>query len=238
MTTSTSLIFVVGIVLIASFIQQQAPSISRNYDGMIAFLLQLLDRGYLPDFFIRAGTIAIMEDRLNDLHKQTSDNDNYLNDFINDLNQRPIAEETDAANEQQYEVDPSFYNLTLGKYRKYSCSLFGNTDIVNNSISINTNTNNIGKNKDYSDIGAPSASLTDAYTSLDEAEKSMLDLYITRAGLCIGNDCNLNVLDLGCGWGAFSLYYARLCPNCTITSISNSQSQIKYITKLSDLYNI
>merc|ERR1712129_174265 len=44
-----------------------------------------------------------------------------------------------------------------------------------------------------------------------------------------GNECKLNVLDLGCGWGSFSLFYAEQCPNCQITAISNSQSQIDFI---------
>ena len=61
--------------------------------------------------------------------------------------------------------------------------------------------------------------------SLDEAEKSMLELYIERAEIKNGQE----VLDLGCGWGSFSLYVAKKYPNTNITSISNSNDQINYI---------
>ena len=45
-----------------------------------------------------------------------------------------------------------------------------------------------------------SCSLFENNNSLDEAEKSMLKLYIERAEIKNGQE----VLDLGCGWGSFS----------------------------------
>jgi cyclopropane-fatty-acyl-phospholipid synthase len=38
--------------------------------------------------------------------------------------QHPIAEHTDTANAQHYELPPRFFELTLGPKRKYSCCLF------------------------------------------------------------------------------------------------------------------
>ena len=70
-----------------------------------------------------------------------------------------------------------------------------------------------------------SCSLFDNVNSLDEAEKSMLELYTERAEIKDGQE----VLDLGCGWGSFSLYVAKKYPNTNITSISNSSDQINYI---------
>ena len=72
-----------------------------------------------------------------------------------------------------------------------------------------------------------SCSLFDSVDSLDEAEESMLKLYIERAGIKNGHE----VLDLGCGWGSFSLYVAERYPNIQITSISNSNDQITFIKK-------
>ena len=72
-----------------------------------------------------------------------------------------------------------------------------------------------------------SCSLFDRVDSLDEAEESMLKLYIERAGIKNGHE----VLDLGCGWGSFSLYVAERYPNIQITSISNSNDQITFIKK-------
>ena len=77
----------------------------------------------------------------------------------------------------------------------------------------------LGENLKYS------CSLFENENSLDDAEKSMLDLYIERAEIKNGQE----VLDLGCGWGSFSLYAAKKYPNTNITAISNSSDQISYI---------
>ena len=70
-----------------------------------------------------------------------------------------------------------------------------------------------------------SCSLFDNVNLLDEAETSMLELYIERANIRDGH----KILDLGCGWGSFSLYIAKKYPNTNITSVSNSSDQITYI---------
>ena len=77
----------------------------------------------------------------------------------------------------------------------------------------------LGENLKYS------CSFFDDKNSLNEAEMNMLNLYIDRAD--ITND--LEVLDLGCGWGSFSLYVAAKYPNTNITSVSNSSDQITFI---------
>ncbi|HSN28797.1 MAG TPA: class I SAM-dependent methyltransferase, partial [Kofleriaceae bacterium] len=46
-------------------------------------------------------------------------------------------------------------------------------------------------------------------TTLAAAEQAMLELYAERAGLADGQ----RILDLGCGWGSFSLWAARRYPN-------------------------
>ena len=79
----------------------------------------------------------------------------------------------------------------------------------------------LGENLKYS------CSYFDDVNSLDEAEKSMLNLYIERADIKNG----LEVLDLGCGWGSFTLYVATKYPNTNITSVSNSSDQITFIKK-------
>ena len=79
----------------------------------------------------------------------------------------------------------------------------------------------LGENLKYS------CSLFNNANSLDEAEESMLKLYIDRADIKDYHE----VLDLGCGWGSFSLYLAERYPNTKITSISNSSDQIAYIKK-------
>ena len=63
--------------------------------------------------------------------------------------------------------------------------------------------------------------------SLDTAERRMLDLTAERARIEDGH----SILDLGCGWGAFSLYAAARFPNSAVVAVSNSHSQRQYIEK-------
>ena len=55
----------------------------------------------------------------------------------------------------------------------------------------------------------------------------MLELYIERADIKNGQE----ILDLGCGWGSFSLYAAAKFPESNITSVSNSFDQINFINE-------
>ncbi len=61
--------------------------------------------------------------------------------------------------------------------------------------------------------------------TLDQAERRMLDLTTERARIENGH----TILDLGCGWGAFSLYAAARFPGSSIVGVSNSNSQRQYI---------
>lgn len=70
-----------------------------------------------------------------------------------------------------------------------------------------------------------SCSLFEDQCNLDEAEKKMLEVYIGRANIMNGQE----ILDLGCGWGSFSLYAAEKFPESSITSVSNSFDQINFI---------
>ena len=63
--------------------------------------------------------------------------------------------------------------------------------------------------------------------NLNTAEENMLKLTCERADLIDG----LSILELGCGWGAISLWMAKTYPNSKITSVSNSESQKEYIYK-------
>jgi cyclopropane-fatty-acyl-phospholipid synthase len=62
-------------------------------------------------------------------------------------------------------------------------------------------------------------------TSLDQAEEAMLALTSQRAGL----EDDLHILELGCGWGALSLWMARYFPGSRILSVSNSRQQKAFI---------
>jgi len=62
-------------------------------------------------------------------------------------------------------------------------------------------------------------------TGLDRAEADMLASYAVRAELADGQ----RVLDLGCGWGSFTLWAAERFPNSSFTAVSNSASQRRHI---------
>ena len=163
---------------------------------MTKFLLTIAELGLIPDVFIKTAVRFITKKRLN----ESGIHENKLN-VIKSISEGGIAEKTDDANVQHYEVPPEFFKYALGKNLKYSCSFFDKTD------------------------------------SLDEAEKSMIELYIERADIQKGHD----ILDLGCGWGSFSLYVAEKYPSVSITAVSNSKDQIAFIqneAKRRGLFNI
>jgi len=62
-------------------------------------------------------------------------------------------------------------------------------------------------------------------SDLDSAEEAALKLSAERAGI----EAGMKILDLGCGWGSFSLWLAEHYPDCQITSVSNSSSQREFI---------
>ena len=65
-------------------------------------------------------------------------------------------------------------------------------------------------------------------TTLQEAEEEALRQTIEHAGLADGQ----TILELGCGWGALSLWMARQFPHAKVTAVSNSRSQRAYIEEM------
>lgn len=61
--------------------------------------------------------------------------------------------------------------------------------------------------------------------SLAEAEAAMLQLSAERAGIAEGQD----ILDMGCGWGSFTLWAAARYPGSRFTAMSNSAPQREFI---------
>ena len=62
-------------------------------------------------------------------------------------------------------------------------------------------------------------------STLDESEEAMLRLYEERTQLTDG----MEILDLGCGWGSFSLWLAERYPSSRILAVSNSALQKEFI---------
>ncbi len=65
-------------------------------------------------------------------------------------------------------------------------------------------------------------------TTLNEAEAAMLDMTSQRAQIEDGQ----RILELGCGWGSLTLWLAERYPQCSITALSNSQTQRAHIESI------
>lgn len=119
--------------------------------------------------------------------------------YVADLHTRVLAEKTEDANEQHYEVPAEFYEFVMGRYKKYSCGIWPEGQSTSGRV---------------------------LRSGLDASEAAALELVCERAEL---TDSGLKVLDMGCGWGSFTLYAAAKYPSNSFVSVSNSNSQREYI---------
>ena len=87
---------------------------------MKAWLLKQAESGLLPDALIRIGIRNLLKKRLAKL----SENPESTTDFLNRLKDAPVAVDTDAANEQHYEVSTMFFLKALGPRMKYSSCIW------------------------------------------------------------------------------------------------------------------
>ncbi len=92
-------------------------------------LIDWSEQGKLPDGLIRHGIRRLCTQRLKE---ELADNPilqyQRFRERLAELRESPIAIETDAANEQHYEVPPEFFELALGKHRKYSSCYYSSGD--------------------------------------------------------------------------------------------------------------
>lgn len=92
-------------------------------------LLDLAERRYLPDWLIRMGIRRLLNLRERSLRvAQGNSQDERRTAFADLLRDSPLAVETDAANEQHYEVPAGFFEQVLGPHLKYSCCFFSAPD--------------------------------------------------------------------------------------------------------------
>lgn len=92
---------------------------------MTAWQERALDRGLLPDSVVRAGIRRRLAKRL---ARERAGGPGMVRErgrsLLAALGSGPIAIETDAANEQHYELPAEFFEAFLGSYLKYSCSIW------------------------------------------------------------------------------------------------------------------
>ena len=88
---------------------------------MISKLIELAEKGIIPDYFIRQGIVRNCENRLkNENVSHTEKVSSKKQIWIEQMKESPIALVPEKANEQHYEVPPAFFENVLGKHLKYS----------------------------------------------------------------------------------------------------------------------
>lgn len=149
-------------------------------------LIRSLQDAPAPDFVTRPAIASMVAGARRRLATETTSD----HGFAHEMAARAIAEHTDAANSQHYELPAEFFRICLGPRLKYSCCLY------------------------------PTGAET-----LAEAEDAALAETCAHADLGDGQ----SVLELGCGWGSLSLWMAERYPGSSITAVSNSNGQRRFI---------
>ena len=153
-------------------------------------LERIVDSGLVPEPILRAAIRSVCALRLRQERRTVEDEQARHQELVRQLRNSEIAIETQAANDQHYEVPAAFFQTVLGPHLKYSSCYW-----------------------------------PEGVNTLGAAEAAMLELTAERAQLANGQE----ILDLGCGWGSFSLWAAARFPNSRITAVSNSSGQRAFI---------
>jgi cyclopropane-fatty-acyl-phospholipid synthase len=93
--------------------------------SLIASAIGVVERAPLPDPLTKFG-VGLLIARSARLRAATPESEER--DFAAAMARYPIAEHTQAANDQHYELPPEFFAATLGPRRKYSCCLYETAD--------------------------------------------------------------------------------------------------------------
>ena len=92
-------------------------------------LIDLCERGLVPDALTRYGIRRLCAQRLEQEGAgDVAAADHRFRDLLDELRRSPIAIETDAANEQHYELPTRFFELCLGRRLKYSSAWYATGD--------------------------------------------------------------------------------------------------------------
>jgi Cyclopropane fatty acid synthase and related methyltransferases len=86
----------------------------------MSLIIKMAEQGRLPDSFIRTGIRKLLGERLASVEKERKS----TREWIDLMEQRPLAEHTDAANEQHYEIPAAYFKTVLGPHLKYSSGLW------------------------------------------------------------------------------------------------------------------
>ena len=91
---------------------------------MLNLGIKLTELGIIPESVLRIAIKKIIQERLSEIPSDIEERESKKTDFIEELRRSPIALSAQQANEQHYEVPPSFFSEIMGFYLKYSCAWF------------------------------------------------------------------------------------------------------------------
>jgi cyclopropane-fatty-acyl-phospholipid synthase len=197
-------------------------------DETAGFMIRKAENGSIPDTLLRFGICKVLHDLSSTELAPGGHKYHKVTDFINDYMRTcdEVALQTQEANEQHYELPHEFFTLCLGDNFKYSQGFWPELEL--NEVSENPSTSII---KDV--ITGTSGMVRDFEKGksvrelLTQAETNMLKITMARAEVQ-DKHC---VLDVGCGWGAASLYILENFPEAKVVAVSNSSVQREFIMK-------
>jgi cyclopropane-fatty-acyl-phospholipid synthase len=167
--------------------------------------LRLAEHGRIPELLLRRVIRARHSAVLRREDPGTAEGrQQALRSFLSLMHDQPVAPAPDQANRQHYEVPAAFFEQFLGPWLKYSSCLWPEDEL--------------GRRP------RPESAVKER-SLLGQAEESMLGLTAERAEIQDG----MTILDLGCGWGSFSLWAAEGFPASRILAVSNSRDQGQFI---------
>ena len=129
-------------------------------------LVRLIESGLVPDSLIRMGIRALNRKRL---RMENPGSVEVVQErkraFIKQLREDPIAIYADAANRQHYELPTEFFELILGKHRKYSCCFYNEgteslNDAEENMLALTCERARLQDGMDILELGCGWGSLT------------------------------------------------------------------------------
>jgi len=203
-------------------------------DETTGFMIRKAENGSIPDTLLRFGICKILHDLSNTELVPGGHKYHEVNDFIQGYMRQceEVAVQTQEANEQHYELPHEFFTLCLGDNFKYSQGFWPEVELTQVSESPSTSL--------YKDVITGTSSMVRDFEKgksireqLTQAEANMLKITMTRAEV-EDKHC---VLDVGCGWGAASLYILENFPEAKVVAVSNSSVQREFIMKRAEQKN-
>jgi cyclopropane-fatty-acyl-phospholipid synthase len=90
--------------------------LKHAYDEAFSVILKVVEQNVVPDPLVRAGIRSLLTQRAKESTPESGEAfQEKMQAFVEELKSMPVAVETDAANEQHYEVPTEYFNAVLGQ---------------------------------------------------------------------------------------------------------------------------